>query len=118
MKVSDLKGEAALDALADLLEPITEIITDEEFVRLSRSNAPKIKLAKAAIKGHKKAIIEILAILDGVPPEEYEVNLITLPKKLLEVFNDPDVASLFQSRGQVTAASSGSAMVNTGASEA
>lgn len=118
MKLSDLKGEAALDALADLIEPITEIVTDAEFVRLAKSNAPRPKLIKAAIKGHKKAIIEILAILDGVPPDEYEVNLVTLPKKLLEVFNDPDVASLFQSQGQVTKTSSGSVTENTGAKEA
>ena len=117
MKLSDLKGEAALDAFADLIEPVSEIITDKEFVRLARSNAPRPKLVKAAIKNHKKAVIEVLAILDGESPESYEVNLLTLPKKLLEVANDPEIASLFQSQGQ-TVTSSGSATENTEVKEA
>ena len=112
MKLSDLKGEAALDALADLIEPVSEIITDKEFVSLARTNAPRTKLVKAAIKNHKKAVIEILAILDGESPDTYKVSILTLPKKLIEVFNDPDVISLFRSQGQ-TVTSSGSATENT-----
>ena len=112
MKLSEIKGEAALDALADLIEPVSEIITDAEFVRLARSDAPKMTLVKTAIKSHKKAIIEILAVLDGKDPETYEVSILTLPMKLLEVFNDPEVISLFQSQGQEQT-SSGSAMENT-----
>ena len=119
MKLSDIKGEAAIDALADLLEPIAEIISDKEFVALSRRNAPKIDLIKTALKKHKKAVIEILAILDGETPETYEVNLVTLPMKALEVLNDPMVASLFQSQGQMMPdQSSGSAMENIEAEEA
>ena len=110
MKLSEIKGEAALDALADLIEPATEIMTDVHFVKCIKDNN-RVKAVKLAIKNHKKAIITILAVLDGKKPEEYEVNILTLPSKLMELANDPDVVSLFQLQGTVT--SSGSAMENT-----
>lgn len=111
MKLSDLKGEAALDALADIIEPSAEIMTDAHFVKCMR-DGNKMKAVQLALRNHKKAIIEIMAALDGEKPETYEVNFLSLPKKLLEVFNDPEVASLFTSQGQ-TRTSSGSAMENT-----
>lgn len=110
MKLSDIKGEAALDALADLIEPAAEIMTDEQFVKCIRNNN-RVKAVKLVLKNHKQAIITIMAVLDGKKPEEYEVNILTLPAKLLEVLNDPDVMNLFQLQGTVT--SSGSAMENT-----
>ena len=119
MKLTDIKNEAAIDALADILDPISEIVTDKEFIALSRNNAPRLKLVKSALKNHKKAVIEILAILDGADPKEYEVNIITLPMKVVELLNEPMVASLFQSQGQMTQKeSSGSAMENTEGKEA
>ena len=99
MKISELKGEAALDALADMIEPASEIMTDKAFVDAIKSN-DRIKAVKVALKNHKKAIIAILAATEGVKPEEYEVSFITLPIKLLEFLNDPEVTSLFQSQGQ------------------
>lgn len=115
MKLSDLKGEAALDALADMLEPATEIMTDVHFVKCLR-DGDQMKAIQLALRNHKKAIIAILAATEGKKPDEYEVNILSLPKKLLEVFNDPEVANLFQSQSQ-TVTSSGSAMENTEARE-
>ena len=115
MKLSDLKGEAALDALADIIEPAVEIMTDTTFVKKIKQD-DRIGAVQCMIKNHKKAIIVILAALERKKPEEYEVNILTLPKKLLEAMNDPELISLFQSQGQ-TETSSGSAMVNTEASE-
>lgn len=110
MKLSEIKGEAALDALADMIEPAAEIVSDVHFVKCIRDNN-RLKATQIALKNHKKAIIAMLAALDGTKPEDCEVNILTLPKKLLELLNDPDVVSLFQSQGTVT--SSGSAMENT-----
>lgn len=95
MKLSDLKGEAALDALADMIEPASEIMTDTKFVQFIREGN-KLKAVQYAIKNHKKAIIAIMAASEGASPEEYEINLVSLPKKLLEVFNDPEIVDLFQ----------------------
>lgn len=115
MKLSDLKGEAALDALAEMLEPASEIMTDAEFIRNIREG-DRMTAAKVAIKNHKKAIIAIMAATEGVKPEDYEVNLLTLPMKLIEILNDPEITGLFQSQGQ-TKTFSGSATENTEAEE-
>lgn len=119
MKLSEYKGEQALDMLADLIEPAAAIMTDREIVSAVRANLPKIKIVKAAIKNHKPEVIEILAILDGADPKEYaeKVTLFTLPAKLLEIFNDPDLMSLFTSQGQKPETLSGSATESTEASE-
>ena len=79
-------------------------------------NGDRMKAAQHAIKNHKKAIIAIMAATAGAKPEDYEVNLLTLPMKLLEILNDPEVISLFPSQGQ-TKTFSGSATENTGAEE-
>ena len=116
MKLSDLKGEKALDALADLLEPITEIVSDKEVVQLFRCEK-KVHAVSVAIKKHKKAVITILAITDGENPETYEPNILSLPAKALEILNDSNLMSLFQLQGQNDKTSSGSAMESTGAGE-
>lgn len=99
MRLSEIKGDAALDLLADLIDPATEIMADKEFVEIIKSGKPKLLAVKHAIKNHKKAIFEIMARLDGKEPEEYEINLLTLPLKVLEIFNDPALVDLFTSRG-------------------
>lgn len=119
MKLSDYKGEEALDVLADIIEPLTAILSDKEIQELTKQkNVPPIKYIKPAIKNHKKEIIEVLARLENKPVEEYTetVNLLTLPKQVLDLVNDPEVQSLFQPQGksEVTSlASSSSAMENT-----
>jgi hypothetical protein len=75
-------------------------------------------MVKPAIKNHKRDLIVILARLENMPVDEYEkkMNLLTLPKQVMELFNDPEVQNLFFSQGesQVTSlASSSSATENT-----
>lgn len=110
-KLSEYKDEEALDLLAEILEPVTEIIADkevvEEFMKKSR-----IAGVITAIKKHKKAIIQCLAAMDGVPVEEYHCNILTLPKTLLAIINDKDFLTFFKSQSQefMDEESSGSAM--------
>ena len=124
MRLSDYKGEEALDVLADIIEPLTYILSDDEIQQLQKSEVPQpiIKFVKPAIKNHKKELIQILARLNNEAPEEYEqkVNLITLPMQVLELINDPEIQSLFQSQSQIQLtplASSGSVTENTEAEE-
>lgn len=119
MKLSDYKGEQAIDVLVELMEPATAIMADKEVARLAQSKVPVIKIAKAALKNHKKEVIEILAVLDGEDPKEYaeKITVFTLPAKLLEVLNDPMMQSLFSLQGQTKEASSTSALENTEANE-
>jgi hypothetical protein len=101
MKLSEIKGDRALDVLADIMEPLARILTDEEITKTANGE-PKLLFAKKILKGHKKEVIEILAILDGEKPETYEVNLLTLPVKLVEILNDPEIGNLFTLQGQKT----------------
>ena len=113
-KLSEIKGEDALDVLADILEPAAEIMTDKELVGLVRANK-RIKAVSFALKNHKKAVITILAVIDGENPETYSPGLAILPIKLLELFNDPDMIQVFYSQSpNEDGITSGSAMVSTG----
>lgn len=114
MKLSEYKGEAALDLLADLIEPAAEIFGDKEFIAALQSGESKAKIVKTLLKTHKKSVVEILAAIDGVPADEYTCSVLSLPLKVLEIVNDSDLISLFQSQGQVMGATSfGSATENT-----
>ena len=111
--LSSYKDEEALDVLADLLEPVMEIMSDKEVADSIRSKN-KAKGIKLAIKNHKASTMEVMAILEGVPVEEYHCNLLTLPLMLLKVLNDPELVSFFSSQAEIVSEmSSGSAMGNT-----
>ena len=113
MKLSEYQGEAALDILADLIEPVGEIMTDKEIGEVFKKN--RLKAIALAIKNHKKAVIQIMATMDGVPVEEYKCNVLTLPVKILEILNDPALVQLFTYQGQTGGAkSSGSVSENIG----
>lgn len=124
MKLSDFKGEEALDVLADIIEPLSSILGDEEMREVAKDGAekgkkvPPIVYIKIALKKHKKEVIEVLARLENKPVQEYkkEVNLMTLPMALLSLVNDPEIQNLFTLQGQTEItqlASSGPAMENT-----
>ena len=100
MKLSEIKGEKALDAMADLLDPLALIFADPEIQRSVKNDEPKMILVKKILKTHKKEAIQIMAILDGETPETYEISLLKIPMKLLEIINDPEVQSLFTYQGQ------------------
>ena len=94
-KLAEVKDEEALDLLADILDPMMEICSDAEIKKMVSEKSEKLLIVKYIIKNHKSAIMQILAMLDGVPVEEYHCNVLTLPATLLELFNDPEVTALF-----------------------
>lgn len=112
MKLSEIKGEQALDVLADLMEPIGELVLDKELVELIQSNKPKLLAVRKALKDHKKEVLTILAILEGENPETYKPSVIEIPVKLVELLNDEAVQMLFQSQ-ELNPTSFGSATANT-----
>lgn len=112
-KLSEIQNEDALDVVVDLIDPVIEICQDTDL-KAVMEKGDKMAAVKIAIKNHKKSVLLILAILDGEPVEKYKVNLLQLPGKLLELFNDPDMMDFFKSQGlKISDASSGSATVNT-----
>lgn len=116
-KLSEIQNEDALDAIADIIDPVVEICKDAGLKKLMEKS-DKLGAAKLAIKNHKSSVLQILAVLDGEPLETYKINIIQLPMKLLELFDDPDLMDFFKLQGlMISDASSGSATENTGETE-
>lgn len=114
MKLSEYRDGEALDLLAELIEPVASILADNDISALQKDGASIAKIASAAIKGHKEEVLRIMAALDGVPFEEYHCNILTLPKRLIEILNDKDLQNFFSSQGQTEEPnSSGSASATT-----
>lgn len=111
MRLSDLKGEKALEVLGEVIEPAVRIMQDKKVVKAARAGNT-LEIVKIMCRDHKKEVIHILAVLDEEDPATYEVGLLTLPAKLLQFLNDPEVQKLFISQGQ-TETSSGSASETT-----
>lgn len=111
MKLSEIQGDRALDVLADLIEPVGEICSDTDIK--AAFGKDKLQAVKLMLKNHKSSVIAIMAALDGVPAEDYRINLFTVPVKLLEIVNDPEVVDLFTSAGsKAGSAAFGSASEN------
>lgn len=115
-KLSEINGEDALDVLADIVDPLTEILTDKDVAEEFRSGQ-RIKAISVALKNHKKAALTIMAILDGEDVEKYKPNLLALPRRIIDILNDPMIQELFSSESQTEAASSGSPTESTEATE-
>lgn len=98
MKLSDIKGERALDVLADMIEPVAEIMGDKEISAILQSGKAPIKAIKLALKNHKRAVLDMMAAIDGEDPETYQPSIFVLPKRLLDLLNDPEVQRLFSSQ--------------------
>lgn len=118
MKLSEIKGEEAMEVLADILESATVIMQDEEIVRGFRKGGERIKIISTMLRKYKKEIIQILAAMERKPVDEFECNVMTLPAKLIEIFNDAELMGFFFSPAETDLSNgSGSATENTGDGE-
>lgn len=103
MKLSEIKGKKAIETTAELIEPLAHILADGTISEAVKAQKPVLSIVKMLLKGWPDEVIAILALLDGADPETYEVNMLTLPVKLLEVLNDQDIQTLFFSLDQTEA---------------
>lgn len=116
MKLNEIKGEQALDVLADIMIPACDIAADPALAKKIDAGDPKVVVVAYVLKNHKKQVLEIMARLDGEDPARYSPNLLALPKKVLEIVNDPEIMAFFTSQGQTEDEElSGSATESTGA---
>lgn len=110
-KLSEYRDEDALELLADLIEPAETIFSDKDVQ--SANSESMWKAVKVAIKKHKKEVMEIMAILDGIPVEELHINVLSLPIKVMEVISDKDLVNFFVLQSQnMESTSSGSVTEN------
>ena len=116
MRLSDIKGERAIEVIADLIDPIT-ILANDKVLR-KKLDKDRLGGVKYLLKTHSKLIVEVLAIINDEDPETYEPDIFALPIMLLDFLNDPKVEELFGLQSQTTEkTSSGSVTVNTEANE-
>ncbi len=95
-RLEDARGADAIDLIADLIDPLTEIAQDEEILKLTRKKGtPVFKIVQAILRRHKDSAIQILAIIDGVEPEDYKGNAFTIIGRLLSLLNNKDIQSFF-----------------------
>lgn len=95
-KLSEIKGEEAIDVLAEIIMPITEIVKDDEVAKGFETNVAQC--VAIALKKHKSEVIDVLAVINGKTKEETleEIDLMTLPAVLIEILNEPSVQMLFR----------------------
>ena len=118
MRLSEIYGEDAIDVIAEILEPAATILADAEVKAVIESRKPYIIVAKTILSRQKKAILEVLAVLNRKDPKEFKPSLIELPIMLIHLLEDiaenQELMSLFQSRNPMMGSvSSGSVTENT-----
>ena len=109
MKISEIKGEQAINVLAEIIDPVTKILADEE---IKNARNDRIKAIQIALRKYPKEIIHCLALIEGEDPKTYQPTLLSIPKKLVEITEDEDVKSLF-----ISAATTAEEERSTGAQE-
>ena len=102
-RLSEIKDEEALDLLANILTPVSEIAQDQDVKAVFSGKTQKTvaEIVAQIIKAHKGAVMDIMAALEGVPREDYHCNILTLPKQIMTVLNDPDLMAFFREQGQI-----------------
>lgn len=113
-RLSDYKGDEALELWADLLDPLSIILTDNKIKKIIESGQPKIKIAKDILKAHKKEAVEILTRIDPEPIDGFNVVL-RLVNLIAEIGQHDDIKSFFAYAEQekMEDESGGSVMENT-----
>ena len=115
MRLFDATGNEAMELLADLMTPISELFTDKEVATLVRSGH-RIEAIKLCMNKHPSTLFEIMAVCDtGEPVEEYKKHTTATDvfDVVLKITNDPKVLRLFTSQEQTAASPSGPATVTT-----
>ena len=118
MKLSDYKNEDALDLLADLLDPVSDIMTDKGLRELVVKDGDKMAIAKYVLKNKQQQVVQILARMDGKAVKDYSATITEMFAQLLDVLNDKVMLDFFASQAQnMASASSVSATENTAAAD-
>ena len=105
MRLSEIQGERAIEVIADLIEPFSNIATDpniksvlqirkkenetaeEAAIRAIKKNIPVL------LKDHKKDVAQVIGILEGIDSEK--LNILEIVKGLSEMMTDKTLMQLF-----------------------
>lgn len=110
MRLSDIKGDRVFDVIADIMEPLANIINDKNVQRiLTKDTVPEgedatqfamkkfLDCVPKFLKDHKHNIIKVLSSISGMNEVEYteSLNFASLIKDFKELFQDEAFQSLF-----------------------
>lgn len=110
MKLSTIKGEANLDIIADLLEPIGNIAQDDKYKKFLpippvKGESPKTTVIKyllknlpALLRDHRHDVATILSIFGG--SSVADMTLVTVVNGFKELATDTEFLELFTSAAQ------------------
>lgn len=117
-KLTDYTGDAAIELWADLLDPLSVILTDEAIRKVVQSGKSKMDIVKEILKKHKKEAVEILLRIDNTPIDG--LNIITRLMALLsDIGQNDEIKGFFgyAEQDQEDKGSSGSPTENIEAQE-
>ena len=117
-RLSDYKDDEAFELWADLLEPLSVILSDAEIKKVVASGASKISIAKTVMKSHAKEAKEIMLRIDPTPLNGFNL-VMRLVQILAEIGEDETVKSFFgfAEQAKTESGSSGSPTESTEAVE-
>jgi len=117
-KLSDYKGDEAIELWADLIDPLTKLFTDDELKKVVTSGKNKLEIAKVILKRHKLEAIEIMQRIDPDPIDGVNI-VMRLIALLADIGQYEEIKSFFgyAEEAKTDNGSSGSATENTEAKE-
>lgn len=83
--LTDFKGEAALDLIANLIEPVSVIAADDKVKGLlagEMDSEKVLQLTTYLLKFHKKEIMSILAATEGKKVKDCDFTIMSLFKDI------------------------------------
>ena len=113
-KLSDYKDEEAFELWADILEPLSEILTDNGLKALVASKQSYMVITRSILKKHRKEAEKILLRIDPTPLNG--LNLVTrLLNLITELAEDDELKPFFNfaEQTEMSGKFSGSVMENT-----
>lgn len=113
-KLSDYQGDEAIELWADLLGPLTAILSDDKVQKIVKSGKPKMLIAKEILKSHKKEATEILLRIDPEPLDGLNI-ILRLVALLADIGDNEEIKSFFgyAEQGQTENESFGSVTEST-----
>lgn len=116
MRLSEFKDEKGVKVVAQLLVPISKIVSNKENAEAQKAAAEDggsmFSFASALLQNSPRDVMDMLAILDDKDPQEYHCSAATVLMDVFNMISDPELLALFGLQRQ-TPASSGSASENT-----
>ncbi len=111
MKLTDFKGEKGIEVVGKLILPIMNIVGNPKN-QVAKAQENVFTVLSAFFTNNPKDVLEMLAIMDDTPVEDYKINAQEALIKLVSWFDDPELLGLFGLQSQPET-SSGSATTTT-----